>query len=34
MSTMLNLEVIQPYTSRDYGIREFKRDLKQYMELA
>ncbi|CAD8135851.1 unnamed protein product [Paramecium octaurelia] len=34
MSTMLNLEILQPYTCRDYGIREFKRDLKSYMETA
>lgn len=34
MCTMLNLEVLMPYTCRDYGIREFKRDLKSYMEIA
>lgn len=34
MSNMLNQDMLIPYTSRDYGIREFKKDLKVYMELA
>jgi hypothetical protein len=34
MATLLHLEVLQPYTGRDYGIRELRRDLKAYMELC
>jgi len=34
MATMLHLDVLLPYTNRDYGVREFKRDLKSYMEIA
>lgn len=34
MSNMLNQDLLIPYTCRDYGIREFKKDLKIYMELA
>jgi dynein heavy chain 2 len=31
---MLNQEMLVPYTSRDYGLREFKKDLKGYLEQA
>lgn len=34
MATLLHLDVLQPYTGRDYGVREFKKDLKLYMEIA
>lgn len=34
MAMLLHLDFLQPYTGRDYGTREFKRDLKSYMELA
>jgi len=33
-SLMLRLEKVQPATTRDYSLREFKKDLKVFMEIA
>lgn len=34
VSTMLRMEVKSPSTNRDYGIREFKKEVKVIMEMA
>lgn len=34
MATMLHLDFATPFTARDYSLREFKKDLRNYMEIA
>ena len=34
MTNMLRLEIVQPSISRDYSIREFKKELKAFLEIA
>jgi len=34
VSTMLRIKCVNPSTSRDYGLREFKKELKVFLELA
>jgi dynein heavy chain 2 len=31
---MLRMEFFQPYTGRDYSLREFRKDLRGFMEIA
>ena len=32
IGTMLRMEIVSPSTSRDYGVREFKKELKVFLE--
>lgn len=34
IATMLRVKLVQPSTSRDYGLREFKKELKLFLEAA
>jgi len=33
-ATMLRMDVVSPSTNRDYSVREFKKELKTFLELA
>jgi dynein heavy chain 2 len=34
IGTILRIEIVSPCTSRDYGVREFKKELKGILEKA
>lgn len=34
ISVMLRMTIVSPSTSRDYGSREFKKELKGFLEVA